>query len=31
MGHKDIVEYLLSKGVDVNVKNNYGQTPLHLG
>ncbi len=29
--HKDIVEYLLSKGADVNAKDNYGWTPLHLG
>lgn len=26
----EIVEYLLDKGVNVNIKNNDGDTPLHL-
>ena len=30
-GRKGIVEYLLSKGADVNVKDNYGSTPLNFG
>lgn len=27
-GHSSIVEYLLEKGADVNLKNNRGNTPL---
>jgi hypothetical protein len=30
-GHKDIVEYLLSKGAKVNIEDNSGRSPLHLG
>ncbi len=30
-GHKDIIEYLLTKGADINVKAIYGWTPLHYG
>ncbi len=30
-GHKDIVEYLLAKGADVNIEDYYGRIPLHLG
>jgi ankyrin repeat protein len=30
-GHKDVVEYLLSKGADVTGKDSAGKTPLHLG
>jgi tetratricopeptide (TPR) repeat protein len=29
-GHKDVVEFLLAHGTDVNVKNSSGETPLHL-
>ena len=27
-GHKEVVELLIAKGADVNVKNAYGTTPL---
>jgi ankyrin repeat protein len=30
-GYKDIVEYLLSKGAEVNVKDYWGATPFHTG
>jgi ankyrin repeat protein len=30
-GYKDLVEYLLSKGAKVDLKNNDGDTPLHWG
>ena len=30
-GHKDIVEYLLSKWANVNVTSRFGRTALHLG
>ncbi len=30
-GKKDIVEYLVSKGADLNAKDNSGSTPLHYG
>ncbi len=30
-GHKDIVELLLSKGVNINEKNNGGKTPIDFG
>lgn len=26
----DLVKYLIDKRVDINVKNNYGDTPLHI-
>ena len=29
MGHTDIIEFLLKKGADVNVRKNDGNTPLH--
>jgi hypothetical protein len=29
-GHKDVVEFLLAKGADVNAKANNGTTPLHV-
>ncbi|HUS72384.1 MAG TPA: ankyrin repeat domain-containing protein [Sedimentisphaerales bacterium] len=29
-GNKDFVELLIAKGVDVNAKNNRGQTPLDI-
>ena len=29
-GHKDIVEFLISKGADINAKNKIGGTVLHL-
>ena len=28
-GHKEVVEYILTKGVDVNLKTKAGTTPLH--
>ena len=28
-GHKNIVKYLVEKGVDINKENEYGWTPLH--
>jgi len=28
-GSKDVVEFLIAKGVDVNAKTNEGGTPLH--
>jgi ankyrin repeat protein len=30
-GEKDIVEFLLSKGADVNAKDKNGMTALHYG
>jgi len=30
-GHIDIIDYLFSKGADVNVKNNWAWTSLHSG
>jgi ankyrin repeat protein len=30
-GHKDIVELLLSKGANINEKNNGGKTPIDFG
>jgi ankyrin repeat protein len=30
-GHKDIVEVLLSKSNDVNIKDYSGRTPIHEG
>ena len=29
-GHRDVVEFLIGHGADVNVKNNAGSTPLYL-
>lgn len=29
-GHKEAVEYAIKLGLDVNAKNNNGDTPLHL-
>ena len=29
-GHKDIIELLITNGMDVNVKNDAAETPLHL-
>jgi ankyrin repeat protein len=29
-GHKDIVELLLTKGADINIKDRQGQTPLQI-
>jgi ankyrin repeat protein len=29
-GERGIVELLVAKGANVNSKNNYGDTPLHL-
>ena len=29
-GHKEIVEFLIAEGADVNAKNNAGSTPLYL-
>jgi ankyrin repeat protein len=29
-GHRDIVEFLIAEGADVNAKNNAGSTPLYL-
>ena len=29
-GHKEMVELLISKGADINLENNHGQTPLAL-
>ncbi len=29
-GHKNTVEYLVSKGSDVNIKDNDGRTPLYM-
>lgn len=28
LGHKEIVEYLIANGADLNIKNNLGRTPL---
>ena len=28
--YKDIVEYLVSHGANVNITNKYGETPLHI-
>ena len=28
-GHKEITEYLIQKGADMNAKNDEGETPLH--
>jgi ankyrin repeat protein len=30
-GHKNVREFLLSKGAEVNRKDNKGDTPLHWG
>jgi ankyrin repeat protein len=30
-GHKNVLEFLLSKGAEVNRKDNKGDTPLHWG
>ena len=29
-GYKDIATLLLSRGADVNIQNDYGQSPLHF-
>ncbi len=29
-GHLDEVKYLISKGENINAKDNYGRTPLYL-
>ncbi len=29
-GHREIVEFLIAEGADVNAKNNAGSTPLYL-
>jgi ankyrin repeat protein len=31
IGYKDFVEFLVSKGADVNVKDSNGLTALHYG
>jgi ankyrin repeat protein len=30
-GHTATCQFLTDKGSDLNVKNNYGEIPLHLG
>ncbi len=30
-GHTDICQFFVDKGSDVNVQDNYGDTPLHNG
>ena len=29
-GNKDLLEYLIGKGLDAHAKNNFGQTVLHM-
>lgn len=29
-GHNEVVEFLISKGVEVDIRNKYGKTPLHV-
>jgi ankyrin repeat protein len=31
MGKDKVVEMLINKGIDVNIKNKHGQTALHFG
>jgi hypothetical protein len=31
LGHKDVVECLISKGAGINLKDNHGLTPLEIG